>query len=549
MKINRLLSFLPIVFLFVIGLPFASWIDSTNRPIQKPPVFVQPAPDIEFLWGIEDTRSESAVPLVTYLENNGSALGYDAENNTFYCTLGMNTGSEWPDISLCAPEADGVSICFSDDYSYDWCNQAIEEGYAYELMAYTDTEYAYFSLVFTGLPIVTLHTEEEIGTEYVPAYTRISSADHAPVSSLSKAHIRGAIYKADHPKKSYRIEFHRINQNGKDKKQKISALGMPEDSDWLLIANAADNTQLRNHLAWDMWRQWNPDGNAFSLLQSRMVEVFVNNEYMGLYQLMQRIDTDQEIVRMGGNLLTDCAFRILAPTNTKDRLVKDYKATADVHIELRKAPQQYTDEGAFGILDRYIELADVKQGLLDNQAFIDSIQKHMDVKSLISYYLFSQAISLWEDNVYNNLYIWAIQNGKDYSYYFAPWDMDRSFFLKHSQSSLPLLEGQDDVCIDLRVPVRLLNLDGADSRRILWELWNEKRASILDNETLYQWFADAQHLVNGSGAYMRNAEKWLDQAEQLDITELYDYAVQHLGTLERFMRECWPYGEHTPENM
>lgn len=545
---NRWLSLLALGMLFALVLPLAMYADSLNaRQTTEPAVVLPPFEDIEELWAIEDARTESAAPLVTCLENNGSPLGYDAQRNTFYCTLGLEAESDWPEIVLTAPEASGVTIRFLDDYTYDWRDEAVAEGYPYELIAYTDTEYAYFDLVFTGLPIVSIFSGQEIGTEYVPAAASVSSAEHEAVRALIKAHTRGSAFHADDQKVSYRLEFHRINQQGKDKKNAVSLLGMQADTDWLLISNADEDTQLRNYLAWDMWRQWNPDGDAFSLLESRMVEVFVNNEYRGLYQLMQRVDTDAQIVRMGGNPGTDCAFRILSPANVKERLVKSFKDTADVHFEVRKPPLRFTEESSFAILDDYIALADVKQGLLEDDAFLRELAIHMDVEDLLSYYLFSQAISLQEDNVYNNLYVWAIADGGGYRYWYAPWDMDRSFVLCHAQFDQPLLEGEDRICTDLRIPYRLLELDGLDSRRMLWSLWIEKRNTILSDDALYQWFHDAEDLVNLSGAFRRNSERWYGAPEDLDISDLYNYTLKHLGTLDQFLRECWPYGEYTPE--
>jgi len=89
---------------------------------------VAPCREIEEIWAIEDARQESETPLVTALEMNGMPLGYDAESNTFYCTLGME-GEEWPEIHLTAPGAKGVSLCFVDDYTYDWRQDAVRDGY------------------------------------------------------------------------------------------------------------------------------------------------------------------------------------------------------------------------------------------------------------------------------------------------------------------------------------------------------------------------------------------------------------------------------------
>ena len=71
---------------------------------------VEPAKDIEEIWAIEDARSESDVPLVTALENHGVPLAYDAQSNTFYCTLGLDNEEEWPQLHLQAPPASALAI-------------------------------------------------------------------------------------------------------------------------------------------------------------------------------------------------------------------------------------------------------------------------------------------------------------------------------------------------------------------------------------------------------------------------------------------------------
>ena len=59
---NHTLTSVLIALLFLIGFSVAQHVEYQNDDI-IPPSIVQPAPDIEFLWEIEDTRSESPVPL------------------------------------------------------------------------------------------------------------------------------------------------------------------------------------------------------------------------------------------------------------------------------------------------------------------------------------------------------------------------------------------------------------------------------------------------------------------------------------------------------
>lgn len=72
---------------------------------------------------------------------------------------------------------------------------------------------------------------------------------------------------------------------------KVSVLGMPEESDWVLLAPYNDISLLRDVFAFDLWNEmghWGP--------RTRMCEVFVNNEYMGVYVFCESIKRDKNRV-------------------------------------------------------------------------------------------------------------------------------------------------------------------------------------------------------------------------------------------------------------
>lgn len=65
-----------------------------------------------------------------------------------------------------------------------------------------------------------------------------------------------------------------------------NVLGMGEGTKWILLANAADPTNLKNKLVLDLARQtgqsWSPE--------SRFVDVYLNGEYAGLYLLTEKVE-------------------------------------------------------------------------------------------------------------------------------------------------------------------------------------------------------------------------------------------------------------------
>ena len=507
-----------------------------ESPQMKANTAVEPVMDVEDTWAIEDTREESwEEPLVIGMRNGDNELGFDRESNTFYCTLGMEDTGDWPELALFAQGAqntENLRVAWIDDYSYDYRSDAIREGYRYELLAYTDTEYAYFGIVFTGLPIVTLHVDggnDVLGEEYAPARAAISGAGYDAVNTASLAHLRGGGFVREYPKWSFRLEFHMLTAHGDDKNLQ-SVLGMPADSDWILIANSADPTCARNELAWSLWRDWNADGNAFMLQQSQMVEVFLNDEYVGLYQIMQRINTETELLRMGGNLNTDYVTRVIKDLNIEKRPVLDMMDRVGYWAELRYAPLSVSAKRAFEKFEPYWQMNAFTDELTDEE-FSQLAARHTDVRELMEYYMFVQAAGLGFDNVYNNVYMWAQRQDGRYVYHCSPWDMDMAF--------TPILGG-DLLNLFAEQPVRMLNLDVADCRQVMHDVWREKRETIISDDAMYQRIQDFEDMINASGAYLRESERWQGGAQELNLAEISAYATQHLHEVDNAIEQMWP---------
>ncbi|MFT4036073.1 MAG: CotH kinase family protein [Patulibacter sp.] len=93
------------------------------------------------------------------------------------------------------------------------------------------------------------------------------------------------------PKQPYRLKL--------DKKK--SLLGMASSKHWVLLADWADPSLLRNELAFELGRQtslaWTP--------QQRAVEVMLNGEYVGVYHLTQQVRVDADRVNIDVSDLAD----------------------------------------------------------------------------------------------------------------------------------------------------------------------------------------------------------------------------------------------------
>jgi len=126
------------------------------------------------------------------------------------------------------------------------------------------------------LPIVRIVTQNEAPIvskdDYVRATLTIdpNGTGEAAVSVPLRIRGRGNSTWAM-PKKPYKLKLD----------DKASFLGMPSDKDWVLLANYSDKSLLRTRVAFELGDRvglpWSP--------RSRFVELFINDQYQGTYQL------------------------------------------------------------------------------------------------------------------------------------------------------------------------------------------------------------------------------------------------------------------------
>ncbi len=518
-KLQLLLAMLALLALMVVAVLLSPY-----SPV------VGDAMEIEELWAIEDERQESEKPLVTALENNGVPLAYDAQENTFYCTLGMANGEEWPQLHLTAPGAKDVSVSFVDDYTYDYCSDAIREGYAYELFAYTDTEYSYFNVVFTGLPQVVIHTDEEISRLDTAASVTIGQYGAPTASSDALVHLRGAGSAAVSDKQSYRVDFVR------GAKVKSSLIQVPElgtADDVILISCATDVTMIRDRLSWKMYEKLSDSADSFGARQTEYVEVFVNDEYAGLYLMMQPVDIEEELAKDdAGCVLTDFVYRSFVTNYVGDRAYV-VNTTHDISgYELFYTPSPSVQ---FEPLEAYMAL----ELEADDAAFAQKAVEIIDIDSILRQYLFVQAGGM-SDNVYNNMYIWAHYTNAGVKYRFAPWDMD----LTWGRYKEPGEESAYQGLFVFNVAQRMLELDVGGSQEKLVSMWTQMRQGGFDEATVEEIVTQSTHLIGDSGAYARNTQRWAPESGYTDGYEIISFASEHFAVLDELFAQ---YGYEKPD--
>lgn len=438
------------------------------------------------------------------------------------------------DIHLTAPgAAPGLSICFADDYSYDWCDEAIREGYAYQLMAYTGSQYAYFDMVFTGLPQIMLTSDSPIGTQDAPVSVAMSQWGQEAVRASALAHLRGdgSLY---NDKKSYKLKFVRsANRTGS---AVVSIPEMGETSELILLAMAFDETLMRDRLSWEMAALAPTEKGAFAAKRAQYAEVFVNGAYEGVYLVMTPYDIGGEMRRQSAEApFTDSLYRTFVAKMSKER---PYLETEGTSYELFHAPDE---ANAFAALEPYLSLM-----ALEDEAFVRAAEECLDLDSALRYALLVQAMAL-TDNSSNNMYIWARRENGRTRYRFELWDMDLSWDFDPGPEC--------DYWFTLPVHDRAINLDVGGARERLAQLWAQMRENGFTAETVETLTAKYLHELVDSGAHMRNVVRWNltnAEADSFAIVNCAQMRFEMLDQLTRLLCETdesvWFLGSEQREN-
>lgn len=223
----------------------------------------------------------------TALLCNGIRVPFDEETNTFFVPLDMEEEA-WEKLEFTSGQPE-YQVLFSEDVTSREKQEVIASGVAFSLMVFDEQHWGAYSVVFTGLPIIDLSTnegfyaEEEITGSAVFYDTDFSL--HGTQQSEYAGHIRGNTSRM-FPKKGYKINLITADKNGEIQKNKLSLFDLRKDDDWILYAMYNDESKIRDRLSmavWDTFGAGAVSEKSYYGPKMTYVEVFADNCYCGLY--------------------------------------------------------------------------------------------------------------------------------------------------------------------------------------------------------------------------------------------------------------------------
>lgn len=266
--------------------------------------------------------------------------------------------------------------------------------------------FAFFSILLlmackkinTALPIIKIESENVVNVDQ-SIWSKLLYLEQNEILILrGKVKYRGG-YSLRYPKKSYLIEL----------SKKVSLGNLPKEDDWVLNASYIDKTFMRHKLGFDLFMSMSPNNKA---PLTDYVEVYENDQYKGLYILMQKMTAKT----LGINKKDSNAFVFKEPPIF---YVKQIQFQDSINHFQQKFPK-------YKIKDEKELMLDFRKFLLeaDEQEFEQNISKWMDFDNILDWYiliLFANA----GDNINKNLYLYKVDNATPFR--IALWDFDHSF--------------------------------------------------------------------------------------------------------------------------
>ena len=263
-------------------------------------------------------------------------------------------------------------------------------------------DYVIYVHSYTGLPVMWIETKDRLEIASKEEYLRASfklvenartrAAGDVIEDSVSIKGRGNTTWSME--KKPYALKF--------DKK--ISLLGEPKDKSWVLLANYADKTMLRNYIAFYMGKISNLDYTP----RSHFVELMLNGRYNGTYQLCEKLKISSDRVNVGDDgFLMEIDARAAGESDSRFFVVKHLLQV----VNIKDPDVDYFDDN-YNYVKEYVTIAD---SVLFSEKFADSNdgwQKYMDIDSFVDWYLINEIAKNIDASLYSSCYMNIKRGGK-----------------------------------------------------------------------------------------------------------------------------------------
>jgi hypothetical protein len=446
----------------------------------------------------------------------------------FTAIVQVDTATHWHNITVSGRPLTNNPITFTD----------VGGDKSYLIRAMSDQGLVVKRLQFTFLPIMSI--EGNIGYDFVDTHvTLLDPEGNLDEGMTAQVKWRGGYTNTEgRHKRNYSIKF--VDENGEKQNRKL--LGMRRDNHWKLDAGQVDLSRVRNRVATDLWLDlarppyyYDQAPDALSAARGKLIEVFTDGKYMGIYSLMESIDRKQLQVRKYDEG-TKLIHGMLWNTTSWSRIAEfksfaAYNNNSPYYDTFLVEYPDFEEVNPTHHEDLFNATRFVAQGNIES--FNAQAHIYFDMPVLIDYAIFTQFI-LSVDNGANNIY-WAIYDREvDKKLTLAAWDLDWSLGTNRDSPDFRGGKAEPDYnykfsskqFINLRDPQCIYHKDMVDR---YWEL----RETLLSEDSLARRLNNVVNRLVECGAVAREEARWSRDSDinglPLDIVGEKDYIIDWIG--------------------
>ena len=334
------------------------------------------------------------------------------------------------------------------------------------------------------------------------------------------------------PKKGYKLNLTYINEYGEEDNNKLSVFGMRKDDDWILHALYNDDTKIRDRLSMEVWDRLGAKAvsdDSYYGPKMTYVEVFADNQYCGLYGLMEPVDAKQL------NLAEeDYSYKRKNPGGIRYKY-DEFSEVENIYAEI----QGFEIKDGIMEEDAWMPMAELS-AVLTHDEWKEKLEKSqiLNEDSVIRMWIFVQMIT-GHDHTAKNMYFIAKYNEDlkyDYQFYFAPWDMDLTWGNVSVGEVNPYYTDFKMDTLDNRVYWEvgdmLIDDNYHHAKDNVQKLYNQLRKTVLTNENVDEIIVQFDHELRNSGAFARDQARWPEGIHAKDSSVLRKYAKERLNYLD-----------------
>lgn len=469
--------------------------------------------DKEFLLFDENVRFED------------KDVGYDVNNNMLL--IPQNLEEQYFDGIISADE--GEQLYFLQDELWGDKATAISSNHVFRLFRIGEDRHWMYNVYFTGMPVAKLYSaelpdendkyKETSGTMWV--YDQYDEEKRYQ-EEVCRFRLRGAS-SFDFPKPSFKVTF---TEND------VSLLGMREDDDWILNSLYDDEGLIHNKISYELWQQIAATNRVAKDegISMEYVELFVDNKYLGVYGLLERVDKKELGLNAKDILYKGVDSKEIGEDDFYLELTEDMKPAYEL-----KYPTVFTKEEWEPLKTWINDLYDGKN--MDYK----SAKQILNMENATDYLLFNVYIG-GDDNTKKNIYYWAdYQTNGTWKMIKIPWDLNITWGNSYTEEphkyhfniyKEKYINGVYGWTKDME---HLYGLNPEEMGEMLSKRWKELRKDIITIENIHGMLNQWLGYIHSSGAYVRDCMFWGSREEYWTDAYIYDYAARKIEMMDQYI--------------